>query len=140
MQLELLRNQRALITPAVEEFLRFNGPLDLSTERYARVAFAWQGMTIERGNLVYASLASANRDEAQFSDAGVLDIARDPNRHLAFGMGIHYCLGAPLARLEAQIAIPLLLCNLPTLRLARQQLRWRRSLNLRGLTRLQVEW
>src|SRR5262245_26223922 len=72
--------------------------------------------------------------------ACVLDIRRDPNRHLAFGMGVHYCLGAPLARLEAQIAIPLFIRNIPTLRLAFQKLRWRRSLNLRGLSRLHVTW
>jgi cytochrome P450 len=139
-QLELLRNEPSLIVSAVEEFLRFNGPLDLSTERYARDDFALHGMKIERGDLVYASLASANRDEGQFPRASVLDIQRDPNRHLAFGMGIHYCLGAPLARLEAQIAIPLFIRNIPTLQIASQRLRWRRSLNLRGLSRLHVAW
>src|SRR5262245_25147551 len=139
-QLELLRNEPSLILSAVEEFLRFNGPLDLSTERYARDDFVLKGTKIERGELVYASLTSANRDEGQFPLANVLDIQRDPNRHLAFGMGIRYCLGGPLARLEAQIAIPLIIRNIPTLQLASQKLRWRRSLNLRGLSRLHVTW
>jgi cytochrome P450 PksS len=139
-QLELLRNEPGLILSAVEELLRFNGPLDLSTERYARDDFVLNGMKIERGDLVYASLTSANRDEGQFPQASVLDIRRDPNRHLAFGMGIHYCLGAPLARLEAQIVIPLIIRNIPTLQVMSQKLQWRRSLNLRGLTRLYVAW
>jgi cytochrome P450 PksS len=139
-QLEMLRDQPALISNAVEEFLRFNGPVDLSTERYAREEFILHGLKIEQGDLVYASVASANRDETQFPDADVFTITRDPNRHLAFGMGIHYCLGAPLARLETQVAIPLFIRKLSTVRLVPQKLQFRRSLNLRGLTRLQVEW
>jgi cytochrome P450 len=139
-ELDLLRNHSDLITSAVEELLRFNGPLDLSTERYAGQDFEIHGQLIRRGDLVYASIASANRDERQFPNADALQIQRTPNRHLAFGMGIHYCLGAPLARLEAQIAIPVLIKQIPTLRLAPQVLRWRRSLNIRGVKRLILEW
>jgi cytochrome P450 len=139
-ELELLRNEHSLIIAAVEELLRFSGPLDLSTERYAREDFDIHGATVQRGDLVYASLTSANRDETQFPDADVLDIQRSPNRHLAFGMGIHYCLGAPLARLEAQVAIPILIQQLPALRLSPHPLRWRRSLNIRGLRKLELEW
>jgi cytochrome P450 PksS len=87
-------------------------------------------------------LSSANRDEAQFQKADVLDLGRERNRHLAFGQGIHYCLGAPLARLEGQIAFRRLLERVPTLRLAvpESSLRWRKGLNLRGLEALPVTW
>ena len=139
-ELDLLRNQAGVITSAVEELLRFSGPLDLSTERYAREDFEMHGQLVRRGDLVYASIASANRDEQQFPSADKLQIQRTPNRHLAFGMGIHFCLGAPLARLEAQIAIPVLIRQIPTLRLPPQTLRWRRSLNIRGIKRLALEW
>ena len=98
------------------------------------------GVTIPRG--VHAALASANRDESQFSQADRLDLARDPNRHVAFGHGMHYCLGAPLARLEGQIAIGTLLERFPNLRLAvaPETLRWSRGAVLRGLKSLPVIW
>jgi cytochrome P450 PksS len=85
-------------------------------------------------------LASANRDEHEFPNAAALDVAREPNRHLAFGQGVHYCLGAPLARLEGQIAIGSLVAMWPRLRLAvpPASLRWRRGLVLRGLKALPV--
>ena len=85
-------------------------------------------------------LASANRDPRQFPDPDTLDLAREPNKHLAFGLGIHYCLGAPLARLEGEIAISTLLRRAPGLRLsvAPEALRWRRGLVLRGLEALPV--
>jgi cytochrome P450 len=87
-------------------------------------------------------LASANRDETQFARPDALDLSRDPNRHLAFGLGIHYCLGAPLARLEGRIAFDVLLRRCPDLRLAAQRssLRWKPGLVLRGLKRLPVAW
>ena len=92
------------------------------------------GATIPRGALVYLVIASANRDGAQFSNPDRLDLSREPNRHLSFGQGIHYCLGAPLARLEGQIAINTLLRRAPGLRLAvsPEDLRWRRGMVLRG--------
>jgi cytochrome P450 PksS len=89
--------------------------------------------------LIYAVLASANRDKDQFQHADMIDLTRDPNRHLAFGYGIHYCLGAPLARMEAQIAINTLL-KVPHLRLAMpvERLQWKRGLVLRGLETLPI--
>src|SRR5713226_150022 len=94
-QLRTLLNDPALITSAVEELLRFNGPLETATERYAREDAVVAGTTIPRGEMVLAVLASANRDVQQFIDPDQLDLAREPNRHLAFGYGVHYCLGAP---------------------------------------------
>jgi cytochrome P450 PksS len=86
---------------------------------------------------VLTVLGSANRDERHFEDPDALDLARDPNRHLAFGRGgVHHCLGAPLARMEGQIALNALLRRFPGARLAPETLRWRRGLFLRGLERL----
>ncbi len=90
--------------------------------------------------MVFVSLSAADTDPQQFPDLEVLDLTRQENQHLTFGKGIHYCLGAPLARLEGQIAIGTLLCRLPHLRLASEpeQLTWNRSISLRGLTSLPV--
>jgi cytochrome P450 len=139
-QMERLRNEPALIKPAVEELLRFDGPLETATERYAREDVTMAGVTIPRGEMVFAVLASANRDEQQFDHADTLDLAREPNRHLAFGQGVHFCLGAPLARLEGQIAINSLLRRIPDLRIAvpPQNLRRRPGLVLHGLKSLPV--
>jgi len=139
-QLERLRNDPALIKPAVEELLRYASPLETATERYARENITIAGDTIPRGAMVFAVIASANRDERQFANPDALDITREPNKHLSFGLGPHYCLGAPLARLEGQIAILTLLRTLPDLRLsvAPHVLRWRPGLVLRGLESLPV--
>jgi cytochrome P450 PksS len=141
-QLERLRDEPALDASAVEELLRFHSPVEVSTERYAREPVEIAGLTIPRGDLVYGVLSSANRDETQFEDPDRLDLTRQKNRHLAFGQGIHYCLGAPLARLEGQIALRRLLERVPRLRLviSESSLRWRRGLNLRGLEELPVVW
>ncbi|MDQ2869295.1 MAG: cytochrome P450 [Acidobacteriota bacterium] len=141
-QMEKLREDPGLIRSAVEELLRHSGPLETATERFAREDVTIAGVTIPRGSLVYAVLASANRDERQFADPDAVDIAREPNRHLAFGLGVHYCLGAPLARLEGQIAFDTLLRRISSLRLAvaPEALRWRRGLVLRGLETLPVEF
>jgi cytochrome P450 PksS len=90
--------------------------------------------------MIFAAIASANRDERQFPDPDRLDIARDPNRHLSFGLGTHFCLGASLARLEAQIAIGTLLRRVPGLQLCQppEKLRWRGGMVLRGLASLPV--
>lgn len=130
----------ALLDAAVEELLRFAGPLVLATERYASEDIGVAGVTIPRGELVYVALASANRDEGQFPEPDRLDLAREPNRHVAFGHGIHFCLGAPLARLEARIAFGRLLSRFPRvgLAVARDRLRWRGGLVLRGLESLPV--
>ncbi len=139
-QLTKLRNDPTLIKSAVEELARFHSPVEWATERYAREDVTIAGVTIPRGELVHAVLASANRDERQFPNPDVLDITRTPNKHLAFGQGMHYCLGAPLARMEVQIAIATLLRRLPDVQLAAmpETLRWRRELVLRGLEALPV--
>jgi cytochrome P450 PksS len=139
-QLEQLRSAPHLIASAVEEMLRFSSPLQLASERYTREEVIVRGVRIPRGSLVYVALASANRDEATFPHADRFDIAREPNRHLAFGHGIHFCLGAPLARAEGQIAITRLLQRFTALKLAgpNPKLKWRRGLILRGLESLPV--
>ena len=131
-QLERLRSDPALLRPAIEELARFVSPVDLATERYAREDVEIAGVAIRRGEMVLGAIGSANRDEAHFAAPNTLDLARDPNRHLAFGLGAHYCLGAPLARLEASIAIPMLLDRAPDLRLRDAEVRWRRHAFLRG--------
>ncbi len=139
-QAQSLRADPELETRAIEELLRFEGPLEFATERYVREDVEIGGERIPRGDLVYAVLASANRDERQFPDPDSLILSRDPNRHLAFGLGIHFCLGAPLARLEGRIAITTLFRRAPHLQLARPRaaLRWRRGLILRGVESLPV--
>jgi cytochrome P450 len=137
-QLTLLRQNPALIKPAVEELARYASPVIMATERYAREDLTIAGVAIPRGELVLAVIASANRDERQFADPDRLDLTREPNRHLAFGQGVHYCLGAPLARMEVQIALTTLLRRLPEMRLSQPHaaLRWRPGLFVRGLEQL----
>jgi cytochrome P450 len=139
-QKQRLLHDPALIKPAIEELLRHSGPLETATERFAREDVRVAGVTIPRGALVFAGLASANRDERQFTNPDELDLTREPNRHVAFGQGIHFCLGSGLARLEAQIAIGTLLRRCPSLRLAVEAgaLRWRSGLVIRGLRALPV--
>ncbi len=139
-QLERLRREPQLIGSAVEELLRFDSPVDMATERRAREEVTLGGVTIPRGELVFAVLASANRDERQFPEPNALDLAREPNKHLSFGLGAHYCLGAPLARLEAQVAIQTLLVRAAELELSvpAESLRWRPGLVVRGLDALPV--
>jgi cytochrome P450 len=139
-QMEKLRHDPTLIKSAVEELLRYAGPVEMATERYAREDVTLAGVTIRRGDMVFVVIASANRDERQFVNPDQLDITREPNRHLSFGLGTHFCLGASLARLEGQIAINTLLRRLPDLGLAVTPggLRWRRGLILRGLETLPV--
>jgi cytochrome P450 PksS len=141
-QLGKLRDDPELIQSAVEELLRYGSPVETGTERYAREDITIAGVTIPRGAMVVAGIASANRDDRQFESPDTLDITRHPNRHLAFGQGAHYCVGAPLARLEGQIAINTLLRRTRNLRLAvaPRTLRWRRGLTLRGLEALPVIW
>ena len=91
------------------------------------------GKQIKQGDLVCVSYAAGNRDPEQFAHPADLDIMRKPNRHLAFGHGLHYCVGAALARLEGQIAINTILNRMPALRLETEDLEWNRNLTLRGL-------
>jgi cytochrome P450 PksS len=125
---------------AVEELLRYTSPLDLSIQRFASEDLTIGSVTIPKGHVVLAVLGSANHDESQFRDPETLDLMREPNRHLAFGQGTHSCIGAPLARLEGQIALTTLFRRFPNLRLsqAAESLRWRKSLIIRGLEELPV--
>jgi cytochrome P450 len=137
-QLERVRAEPDHIKTAVEELLRFAGPADMATHRYAREEVTIAETTLPKGVLVFAVLGSANRDATQFPQPETLDITRTPNRHLAFGQGSHYCVGAALARMEGQIAINTLLKRFPNLQLAQAPdlLKWRRGLVLRGLESL----
>ncbi|HEY1012743.1 MAG TPA: cytochrome P450 [Herpetosiphonaceae bacterium] len=141
-QWDLLRARPELMKSAIEELVRFANPVETATERYAGEDLELAGQQIKRGELVLAGLASANRDPAYFSRPDLLDITREKNRHLGFGMGIHFCLGAPLARMEAQIALGALQSRLPDLRLAvpAETLRWRATPIVRGLAALPVRW
>lgn len=117
-------------------------PQQAANRRWFREDVTIAGVTIPRGEMVFAAIASANRDERQFAHSDTLDITREPNRHLAFGLGTHFCLGASLARLEGQIAIATLLRRAPELRLATSpaSLGWRGGMVLRGLASLPVEF
>jgi cytochrome P450 PksS len=139
-QMEKLRANPALMKSAIEEMLRYYSPVDYAQVRGARTDLEIAGVPIPKGDIIVAALSSANRDERQFPKPEVFDIAREPNRHVAFGQGIHYCLGAPLARLEGQIAFTTMLRHFPQLRLAvpRASLQWRKSYLLRGLESLPV--
>lgn len=139
-QMRLLRNDLSLISSAVEELLRYTSPVSLSSLRWANEDVPLHGEVIRRGELVFVALMGANTDPLHFTDPAALDITRQENHHLAFGKGIHFCLGAPLARLEGQIAISTLLQRLPNLQLAGEfeQLTWNSSPILRGLTSLPV--
>ena len=136
-QLQRLRDEPALLARAVEELLRFDGPAQ-ATFRRAATDLEIRGTTIRAGDYLYLLLGAANRDPAQFVDPDVLDLGRRDNRHLAFAHGPHFCPGAPLARLEAQVAIRTLLERFKTLRLATDRLEWRPNHVLRGLTSLPV--
>jgi cytochrome P450 len=139
-QLAKLRNAPALLPAAVEELLRFCSPVATSTVRYAAADIAVREVIIPKGDMVFVVIAAANRDPARFLSPDVLDITRADNKHLAFGHGIHYCLGGPLARLEGEIALGTLLRRMPGLRLgvAPEALTWRPNLVLRGLVKLPV--
>ncbi|MFG2358768.1 cytochrome P450 [Streptomyces sp. NPDC048521] len=138
-QLTLLRDHPELLPDAIEEFLRYDGPVNPGIARFAREDVEIAGVTVPRGATVLIASAIADRDPEQFPDPDRLDITRRDNGHLAFGHGIHYCLGAPLARLEGQIAIGTVLRRLPDLALAvpPTELSWRPG-GLRGPTRLPV--
>jgi hypothetical protein len=115
---------------AIEEFLRFDSPLHLF-ERTATTELEINGVVLRPGDRIAALIGSANRDPAAFDNADSFDLSRDPNPHISFGAGIHFCLGAPLARLELGISLPLLVERMPQLRLAAPPER-RPSFVLRG--------
>ncbi len=138
-ELRRLRENPALIQSAVEELLRYDGPVQ-RTARIPSEDVTIAGRTIGKGEMVMPFIGAADRDPAQFSDPDRLDITRADNKHVAFGLGIHFCLGAPLARLEGQIAISTLVKRLPKLALATDAPAYRPSLTLRGLSTLPVSF
>jgi cytochrome P450 len=142
LQKSLDAGERDLLVTAVEELLRYDGPVELATWRFATEPLMLGGQEIAVGDPVLVVLAAADRDPERFRDPDTLDLARRDNPHLGYGHGIHYCLGAPLARLEGQTAIATLLRRLADLRLAVDpaDLRWRGGLIMRGLRSLPVEF
>jgi cytochrome P450 len=140
LQQSLERGESALLESAVEELLRYDGPVELATWRYATEPLTVGGEKVSAGDPVLVVLAAADRDPARFAEPDTVDLARRDNPHLGYGHGIHYCLGAPLARLEARTALGALLTRLPDLRLAADpaELRWRGGLIMRGLRTLPV--
>jgi cytochrome P450 len=155
-QLELLKRRPELWPSAIEEMLRFESPVQLGTFRLATEPLSIAGVTLDSGSAVTAVIGGANRDPEQFPEPDRFDIARMPNRHLAFGMGPHRCLGAALARTEARVGFARLFERLPHLRLAiepakgrlklpwirqlAQAPKWRSNAITRGLTELKVAW
>jgi pimeloyl-[acyl-carrier protein] synthase len=136
-QLRALADDPALIQTGVEELLRYDGPVQ-RTGRMTMADVEIGGRPIPKGSVVAAVIGAANRDPAHFPDPDRLDVARRENRHIAFGFGIHFCLGAPLARIEGQVAIGTLLRRMPALKLVSDTPEWRESSVLRGLKTLPV--
>ena len=138
-QLEMLRANPSRLPGAVEEFLRFESPLNIATLRFTTEAILVGEVAIPSGEFVVIALLAANHDPDKFDEPDRLDVNRNPNAHLAFGHGIHYCLGAPLARLEAQIALGRLLDRFDRITLDNTAtLQYRPSTLMRGLTALPV--
>jgi cytochrome P450 len=135
-----LRRNRALVPGAIEETLRFYSPVK-AMPRVTTTETMIGGLRIEAGQVIIAWIGSANRDEAEFPDPDRFDIEREPNRHIAFGRGIHFCLGAPLARLEAKVALNAMLDRLPgDWQLADQPLEMVKSFIVFGATNLPMSW
>jgi cytochrome P450 len=141
-QLAELRGDPSLMPAAVEELLRYDSPVERTITRWAAADVELGGETISRGDFVIGVIGSANRDPRQFGNADALDLRRDAGKHVGFGRGPHFCLGAPLARLEAEIALETLFRRLPTLRLAiaDDDLYWRPIPLFRSLASLPVAW
>ena len=139
-QMQQLKQDLSLVPSAVEELLRYNGPVLSPAPRFATTDVILAGQQVHKGDVILVILGSANRDESQFTHPDELEIARSLNRHIAFGQGIHICLGAPLARLEGDIAFTTLLRRMPNLQLSipRADVSWRGSFNLRGVKSLPV--
>jgi cytochrome P450 len=134
-QLKLLRTNPSLIDSAIDELLRYDSPVQW-TSRVASENITIGGKEIARGEMVIGSLGAANRDPEQFPDPDRLDITRKDNRHIAFGAGIHFCLGAALAKMEGEIAISGLVQRFSKIELATKKLDWRRGAVFRGLHHL----
>ncbi|MFF1448782.1 cytochrome P450 [Streptomyces sp. NPDC058274] len=142
LQTSLAAGESGLLETGVEELLRYDGPVELATWRFATEAVRIGGQDIAAGDPVLVVLAAADRDPERFDRPDTLDLSRRDNQHLGYGHGIHYCLGAPLARLEGQSALATLLTRLPDLQLAADpaDLRWRGGLIMRGLRTLPVQF
>ncbi|WJE55050.1 cytochrome P450 [Bacillus cereus] len=137
-QMQLLKDKPELIDSAIEEGLRYYSPVEVTTARWAAEPFMIHDQEIRNGDMVIISLASANRDENVFENPEVFDITRENNRHIAFGHGSHFCLGAPLARLEAKIAIATLLKRMPNIQIKgeREKIKWQGNYLMRSLEEL----
>jgi len=135
-----LQQDPSLLPAAVEELLRFTNPVNHVTARFATEDLPLGGVVIPAGDPVLIATSSADRDPAQFPDPDSLDIGRASGSHVAFGHGIHYCLGAPLARMEAEVALGALLTRFPEISLAirPEELRWRPVSLINGLESLPV--
>ena len=136
---EKLKADPSLVPSAVEEMLRF----DSSVQMTGRVAFEdveFSGVIIPKGEQVLTLLGAANRDPEQYDDSEGFRVDRQNVQPTSFGGGIHHCLGAPLARLEGEIALSTLIKRLPNIRLANDELDWRKTFTLRGLSTLPVAW
>jgi cytochrome P450 len=137
-QLDWLAGHPELAMQAVDELLRYDSPVQLA-RRVAREDLLLGGVAVEKGEQAIVVLGSANRDPGHCSDPDRLDLARANNNHVAFGAGIHFCVGAPLARLEMRVALPILFRRRPGLRLAEPP-RYRDAYHFHGLTALKVTW
>ncbi|MFJ8310623.1 MULTISPECIES: cytochrome P450 [unclassified Streptomyces] len=142
LQVSIGAGESGLLETGIEELLRYDGPVELATWRFATEPLTIGGRDIAAGDPVLVVLAAADRDPERFADPDTLDLGRRDNQHLGYGHGIHYCIGAPLARLEGRTALATLLQRLPDLRLAVEpaDLRWRGGLIMRGLRTLPVEF
>ncbi len=136
-ELQRLQNDPSLVVNAIEELLRYDSPVQF-TGRIAKRTTEIGGKKIYEGQSVMLMLGSANRDPLKFQNPDYFDISRQDNRHLAFGHNIHYCIGAALARIEAQIAIRTILQRMPNLQLASAPLKWQENLSFHGLKNLYV--
>ena len=139
-QLQILKDRPELIPASTEEFLRLEGPVNLATFRYTLEPLDLGGVTVPADEILLVSLIAANRDPQRYENPDQLDVTRSAQGHVAFGHGIHFCLGAPLARLEFDVALTQLLARFPNLTLAAEPetLGWRDSTLIRGLHTLPV--
>ena len=135
-----LRQDPSLLPAAVEELLRFTNPVNHANDRFTTEDVPVGDVVIPAGEWVFPAISSANRDPAQFPGPGRLDLGRDTSGHVAFGHGVHHCLGAPLARMEAEVALGALLARFPgaSLAVSPSELRWRPVSLMNGLESLPV--
>ena len=139
-QRKLLHDRPEIIDKAIEELLRYGNPVEHGTNRFLTEEVTLHGVTMPKQSAILLMLASANRDENAFENADQLILERSPNRHISFGLGVHYCLGAPLARLEGKIAISALIQRFPNMALTIRpdQVPWRTAVAVRGVKSLPI--